>query len=163
MAAYLTLVEFKARTAMPASFIDVLETQQPGFVAQQLELESARLDARLRKRYAAPFASPVPIVVLAWLTDIVTLRCWIRRGFSPTDEEAAVYVSNATTSANEVKEAADSVEGLFDLPLRQDLTASGIAKGGPRSYSEQSPYVWRQQQRCTGRNEDRSGRGTTKR
>jgi len=53
----------------------------------------------------------------------------------------------------ELKEAADSKDGLFDLPLRADTTATGVSKGGPRGYSEASPYTNLDRQRARRRNE----------
>jgi hypothetical protein len=54
-----------------------------------------------------------------------------------------------------LKEAADAKDGLIDLPLRADTTASGISRGGPLAYTETSPYAWTDVQAETGRSEDR--------
>jgi hypothetical protein len=155
MAAYLSLAQFKARSKMPSVFIDQIEASEPGWTDLQLEMESGRLDARLRKRYAAPFGGQHALVIDVWLVAIVTMSAWLRRGFSPTDLEAQVYVDDLKTALDEIKEAANSETGLFDLPLNTDATsASAISKGGPRSCSQVSPYVWRQEQAARGKWED---------
>jgi hypothetical protein len=160
MAAYLTLVEFKNLSVMPSGFVDEIEAVSPGWTLTQLTLESARIDARLSKRYAVPFDLPAPICVQGWLAKIVTESAYRKRGYDPTDAQGRMYVADRDTAIAEIKEAADAIDGLFDLPLRADLTASGISKGGPRAYSEQSPYVFTDAQRRVGVNEDSNGGGT---
>lgn len=158
--AYLDLAGFKGLSLMPGEFIDDLEAAQPGWVANQLLSWSAHIDAKLRKRYAAPFLLPYPIAVQGWLARIVTLRVAMRRGVSPNDEQFLDYKADAETAKAEVDAAGESVETGYDLPLREDTTATGIAKGGTRGYSEASPYVWANRQACDGRNEDENGSGT---
>jgi len=158
--AYLTLAEFKARSLMPQSDVEALETAASGWVDGQLEYYSRAIDARLRKRYSAPFAAPVPEAVREWLTRIVTVRCFLRRGVDPADPQFAAIADDATEARAEIKEAADSVEGLFDLPILDTADASGVSKGGPLSYTEASPYVWTDKQVDTGRDEDSNGEGT---
>lgn len=158
--AYLTVDQFKNLSVMPAEYIDALEQVAPGWVQSQLEYWSAWINSRLRKRYDAPFAEPYPEAVTGWLARIVTVRCWLRRGVDPQDEQFREVKDDATAAQAEIQEAADAVEGLFDLPLRANTTASGISKGFPRGYSEQSPYVWTDEQGRVGRDEDRAGRGT---
>lgn len=160
MASYLTLAGFKAASVMPDEDIDALDARYPSFFDEQLENESAWIDARLRKRYGAPFASPYPKAVVRWLAAIVTERAYKKRGVDPNDQQAADLVQDAKDAKTEVLEAANSVEGLFDLPERADTTTSGISKGGPLSYSEQSPYVWKDVQANVARDEDRNGSGT---
>jgi phage gp36-like protein len=161
MPAYLTAAEFKLLTPMPASDVDALESAAPGWLAAQLEQSSADIDARLRKRYAVPFGSPAPHAVRGWLARIVTRRAYLRRGVDPTDPQFAEIVKDAEQAVLEIAEAANGETGLFDLPLRADTTATGITKGGPLGYSEQSPYVAFDRQGEIGRSEDAAGRGTS--
>jgi hypothetical protein len=158
--AYLSLSEFKLRTTLPAEYVDAIETAQAGWIAAQLESWSKWIDARLRKRYAAPFSDPYPEAVLSWLGRIVTLRCMLRRGVDATDAQFIEIKADADAAVLEVKEAADSETGLFDLPLLSVSDTSAIVKGGPFCYSEQSPYVAFDAQRETGRDEDRFRGGT---
>ena len=160
MASYLTTAEFKTRTLIPGEFVDAIEAVDAGWTLIQLEEASAWIDSRLRKRYAAPFSSPYPVQVLSWLARVVTVRCLLKGGVAATDEQYLSIQQDAADAKAEITEAATSDAGLFDLPLRSDTTATGIAKGGPLSYSEQSPYVWASMQRRTGREEDSNGRGT---
>jgi hypothetical protein len=143
----LDLEEFKARTVMPAEDVDDLERSYDGFIARRLVIATSRIYTRLRKRYAVPFATPVPEIVLGWIVAIVTVEAYQKRGWNPSDEQSQQILEAATTALAEVKEAADSNEGLFDLPLRQDTTAEGISKGGPFFYSESSPFDWLDVQR----------------
>lgn len=159
MTAYLTLAEFKLRTTMPPEFVDAIESRQSGWTASQLEQASRWLDSRLRKRYAAPFATPTE-QVKAWVTRLVTVRCFVRRGVDPTDPQFDLVREEATKAELEIKEAADGNVGLFDLPLLDGSSSSGISRGGPLVYSEASPYVFADVQVDAGRNEDSWRRGT---
>lgn len=160
MSAYLNLESFKSLSVMPTEGLDRIEVITPGWVDAQLEYWSAQIDARLAKRYATPFASPYPIAVLGWLSRIVTIRCYLKRGVDPNDLQFAEIKADADAAWTEIKEAADSNTGLFDLPLRADTTTSGIAKGGTYSYTEASPYVWTDAQGDQGRSEDTNRGGT---
>lgn len=158
--AYLTLDGFTLRSMMPPEDITALELQAPGWILAQLESVSRLdVDARLRKRYAAPFSAPYPEAITTWLARIVTERCYVRRGVDPQDKMFGAIRDDAATARAEIKEAADSSAGLFDLPLRDSEKTTGIV-GGPRSYSEASPYVFSDIQSSRGRNEDQNGNGT---
>ena len=158
--AYLTTSEFKTRSLIPSGYVDDIESVDSGWTLIQLEEASAWIDSRLRKRYAAPFTSPCPVAVLSWLTKLVTVRCYLKRGVEATDEQFVSIQQDAMDAKAEIKEAADSNVGLFDLPLRSDTTATGIDRSGPFSYSEQSPYVGFSRQARTGRTEDGNGSGS---
>jgi phage gp36-like protein len=160
MTAYLAIADFKLTTDMPSAFVDEIEVSEPGWVDKALDMGSAYIDSRLAKRYAAPFEAPYPIAVIRWLTDLVTLRCWRKRGVVATDEQMIDYRAAADAAMRELTEAANSDTGLFDLPQRADVDTSGITRGFPRSYSEQSPYVWYDVQAEVGRDEDVAGEGT---
>lgn len=160
MSGYLDLAAFKVRTLAPQGFVEELETLAPGWVAGQLEHYSRVIDARLRKRYAVPFADPAPETVKEWLARLVTLRVYLRRGVDPTDEQFDAIRQDARDVLEELKEAADAETGLFDLPLVDSADGSAISKGGPLGYSEASPYVWADVQVSAGRDEDRAGEGS---
>lgn len=157
---YLTLTEFKDRTTMPASYVDALDMLRPGWVEAQIATVSSWLDARLSKRYAVPFADPCPELVKKWTTDLVTMRCWSRRGYDPTTDDMQEVLTELKLTRDEITEAANSDTGLFELPLRGNTTAEGVSKGAPLAYSEQSPYVWTNKQGGAGRDEDVDGDGT---
>lgn len=161
MASYLTLAQYKALAVIPAEFITAIESITPGWTLAQLTSESAWINSRLSKRYAVPFADPCPEVVQRWLHRIVTVSAYLKRGFDPTDRQGAMYVSQRDEALEEIKEAANAETGLFDLPLRADTTASGISKGFPMGYSEQSPYAFADSQARVGRQEDDNGNGGT--
>lgn len=162
--AYLSVADFRIRTVMPAEYVDRLEEIAPGFVAAQLESASRLdIDAQLRKRYAAPFdEASAPEAVKTWLARLVTVPCWDRRGVDPRDQGFERAEQEAERARKQIAEAADSVDGLYDLPLRDGDPSkeSGISKGGPRSYTEASPYAWTDEQGRTGRGEDANRGGT---
>lgn len=156
--AYLTETEFRLLTMLP---VNVLDEVPAGWVTEQLSKVSSRMDARFAKRYAAPFVVPYPTVVQEWLAHIVSWRCYLKRGVNSLDADAAEYKAQHDQALKEIEEAANAQSGLFELPLRQDLpSGSGVSRGMPRVYSEQSPYAWSDQQRGTGVNEDLQGGGT---
>lgn len=133
---------------MPAEDARALDAKYPGFFDAQIAIAQSWIEARLRKRYAVPFASPMPEAFLGWIVALVTLAAYLRRGWNPKAEDNALVSDAATSARTEVKEAADSKDGLFDLPLRADAPdTSAISKGGPLGYSEQSPYTWTDLQR----------------
>ena len=158
--AYLDLAGFRGLTVAPSNVVDDIEAASAGWIDVQLAYWSKWIDARLLKRYQAPFASPYPVAVQGWLSRIVTLRCYLRRGVDPTDPQFAEIKGDAEKAEAEIKEAADAKEGLFELPLRADVDANGVTRGGPMAYSETSPYVWTDRQRSVATDEDRNKRGT---
>ena len=108
--------------------------------------------------YAA--APPVPETVLGWIVALVTVDLYRKRGVNPQDPQIDLLVKEAERAFAEIKEAADSKEGLFDLPASEDVD-SAVTTGGPMGYSEQSPYVWADRELHAARNEDDQGRGTS--
>lgn len=160
MAGYLTIAEFKMRTIMPSQQIDRLESLHPGWLDAQLEASSRYVDMYLAKRYAVPFSAPYPEAVRSWVARMVTARAYLHHGIPASDAQQALVASDADKAETEVKEAADGNLGLIDLPKSDLAQGSGVTLGGPRVYSESSPYVAGDVQRSTGRYEDRSRRGT---
>lgn len=149
-----TVEDFRTRTVMPSGDVDELEARDPGFLAARLVRELSWIHSVLKKRYAVPFAEPIPEIVLGWLTDLVTHAAYQRRGYNPGSAQDGEFKEAAERARAEIKEAADSDKGLFDLPLREDgPSASGISKGGPLGYAEQSPYTWTDRQAEVARGE----------
>jgi len=154
MSGYLDLTQFRDLTIASQAIVDRVEAQHPGWILRQATFHSDRFDSRLRKRYAVPFTAPVPPTVQGWLCAVMTPLVLLKAGMAAEDEIFAAAERLANTAEEQLKEAADAEKGLFDLPLRADTAASGIVHGAPLSYSEASPYVWRDHQRETGREED---------
>lgn len=157
---YLTVPEFRVLTIMPSADVDDLDVRAPGFLAAHIELASADVEARLRKRYAVPFTAPYPVKVRAWVSRLVTREAYLRRGIDPTDSQWSTINDAAERVLTEILEAANSETGLFDLPLRADTSASGISAPKPLGYSESSPYVWTDRQSSAARDEDANGEGS---
>lgn len=153
---YMSVAEFRVRTLMPQAAVDQLESREPDFLQTTLNDRSDWINARLRKQYAVPFAAPYPPVVLGWLSSLVTPLAYGKLGWQPSSEsDKASILDPATEAKAEIKEAADSKDGLFDLPLRADTTVSGVSRGGPLGYSETSPYAAFDIQRVDASGEDR--------
>lgn len=151
--AYLTLATYKNLTVLASVYLDEVEVAHPGWILEQLTYWSAVIDARLRKRYAAPFTAPnIPVAVTGWLARLVDIRVLLKRGVDATDAQFTEVSRSATDAMAEMKEAADSVEGLYDLPLASGATA--IRAQRPRHYSEASPYKWSREQRCRAWEDD---------
>jgi hypothetical protein len=138
--------EFKARTVMPDADVDAVQASHAGFIALRLASTEARMNSLLTKRYAVPFAAPVPEVFNDWLVLIVTPEVYDARGWNPSDLQSQRIIEKAAQAWAEIERAANSDTGLFELPLRQNSDASGVVKGGPFSSSEASPYDWTDRQ-----------------
>jgi len=152
---YLTLVEFKEATIAPAVDVDGLEAKRPGYLLRRLTATSGWINAHLRKRYACPFAAPVPDTVTNWLQQIVTFELYLARGVDPADQSIEHIKEAHDTAKKEVADAAGAEDNRWDLPLREDADGTAITKGGPLAYTETSPYVAFDLQREIGRGEDR--------
>ena len=140
---YLDINGFKLATIAPSEYVDFVETLTPGWTANRLLVNSGWLDSRLRKRYAAPFAAPYPDSVLDWLQRITTHQLYLKRGIDPNDAQMVDVRQASLDAAAEVKEAADAVGGLFDLPLAEGASDSdGITKAATLAYTEATPYAW---------------------
>ncbi len=138
---YTDLVHIKANGALTPVAVDQL-VADVGPLDPIIAGRSAYISSRLFKRYAVPFADPVPEAVRQWACDLVLERALMRRGTNPDSDLLEAVTRAADTARAELKEAADSETGLFDIPLRTSPTVSGVVYGTPLSYSEASPYEW---------------------
>jgi hypothetical protein len=140
-----TIAVYKDLTVLPSEYLDDVETRYAGWIDSQLTFWSGVIDSRLRKRYTVPFVDPVPAAVQLWLARLVDVRVQLKRGVDATDGEYQDVSKSASDAMSELKEAADSNTGLYDLPL-----ASGeslIVRATPMSSSQADPYQWSRIQR----------------
>lgn len=146
--AYLTFAQWRSRSIMPPDESDdLLSNWGPEYFDGKLAEHTSWINARLRKRYATPFSDPVPEIVLSWLERLVTFDVYLRRGFNPSSQQDEEIKNRMVDAKAEIKEAADSNEGLYDLPLREDSSATGISKGGPWAEYDNTPYGFLDAQR----------------
>lgn len=165
---YLTLDKFIAATVMPDEFVLEVENRYPGWIEGQLALWSRWIEARLRKLYETPFAAhdvvPIeeatPPQIQLWLSQIVAVEAWLKRGVDLNDAQFEKISERGDTARAEILEAANSVNNWFDLPLKTDADGSAITHSTPNVYSERSPYVAFDAQQEIGENEDLNGSGT---
>lgn len=100
-------------------------------------------------------ATPVPRIVLMWLATMVAYDCYDKRGADPQEPTFARRLKEYERAEEQLKEAADSKDGLYDLPAT-DGGDTAVVTGGPLGTSEQSPYTWQKRQACAGSAEDRN-------
>lgn len=162
MAAYATQNEIELFGSMPAEDIAALETLYPGIVAATSTYVSALFDAKLAKRYGAPFNTPYPFALVYNVARVVAYRLWLKRGYNPNGQLDVQIKADADEALAWLAEAANSATGLVELPITNGALngASAITQGAPLAYTEASPYVWTDKQRETGRAEDGAFDGT---
>lgn len=148
--AYLDITGYTNLSVLPASYIAAVS---PDKLTAQLDYWSAIIDARLTKRYTTPFATPVSHVVRGWLARLMDPVIHRIAGVDATDAQYSDTVESAREAMAEIKEAADAKDGLYDLPLRSDTTATGITRVPTLAYSELSPYTAGHVQRRDSRGE----------
>jgi hypothetical protein len=107
--------------------------------------------------YTAP--TPVPEVILGWLTAVLNRDVMRKRGANPNDPQIQLVIDDATTALAELEKAANSRDGLYDLPI-VDGQDSAVTTAGPLWYTEASPYAGADVLEQQGRCEDANGVGT---
>jgi phage gp36-like protein len=142
MPAYVDIDFVKMVGSMPAADVDLIESAYPGTFAQLALSVSRIFDARLAKRYATPFASPYPEALRMHVANVVVWHLWRKRGFNPSSEQDALVTAEKEAAEAWLKEAADSKDGLVELPLRENATTSGVIAAFPLGSSDASPYTW---------------------
>lgn len=136
------VIDFRVRTAMPDEDVDLVWRDRSGFLEASVKGAYADINARLRKRYPTLTATNRPEAVVRWMTRIVTPEAYRARGINPNDDQTKVFDADRAQAYLEIKEAADSQDGLYDLPVADASDVSAITKGMPLSYSEGSAYDW---------------------
>lgn len=157
MASYLTVAQWRLRTTMPAGSVDVLEAERPGYLQAALDDRAQEFHEILNRRYDVPFdMSSPPRTLLRWITHAVTFDAYNALGYDASALQDKTIEERAEAALTQAREAANSVTGLYELPLRASTeNVTGITKGGPFSYSEPGPYDWLDEQREATRGRSR--------
>ena len=144
--------DFTTASVMPPADVSLVESARPGYILARLTYWTARIMARLRKRYPAGFQQPFPETLQGWVIAIVTPEAYEARGWNPSDAQSQDIIKAAADAWAEVKEAADGDAGLFDLPVSATNDITAITDPAPLAYTETDPYTWQQRQREAYRN-----------
>jgi hypothetical protein len=140
---YVDVPTFRAKTILAAELVIAIDGANPNFLLGCLTDWSAWLDAQLRKRYAVPFVAPIPLIVPRWVVRLAGPDVYRKRYIDPqTDQLLDALTTDRTDAKTEIQQAADAVDGLFDLPLLDTATASAVTQGLPLSSADQNPYDW---------------------
>jgi hypothetical protein len=123
-----------------------LEAKRPGHLMALAEALSAGVDSRLKKNFGVPFVKPYPLKVKMWVADLLTPRAFRSLGIRPTDEQQQDITDAAKLANDEIKEAADAKDNLFELPSFQGGAASLQENDATLCYSEQSPFTSKHRQ-----------------
>jgi hypothetical protein len=102
-------------------------------------------------------ATPIPETFLEWIVAGVSVDVLRKRGVNAQDpqiEQVYERYKEVWGETGEIAQAANSKDGLFDLPDNDADNATNISSAGPISYSETSPYVGADYQEQVGRCED---------
>jgi hypothetical protein len=98
--------------------------------------------------------TPVPEVILSWLTRVVACDVWMKVGANPQDPGIVMYQEEKLRCLKRLEDAANGKDGLLDIPQNED-SDSAVTTGGVMSSSQASPYVWTDIEERAARNEDR--------
>lgn len=101
----------------------------------------------------------VPEVLLRWLSIMVYWEIRGLLGFKPNDPTAVKLEAAHERCEGFLREVADGVAGLFDIPTSADGD-SARTTARVNGYSEQSPYTSMSRQGIQGSTEDNSGVGS---
>lgn len=140
-----TIAEFTDRSPFGEDYAERLEQTRPGLLMKLAASVSAEIDVRIGKRYVRPIPNP-PEIVKLWAADLLTPRAYEALGVRPTDEQQQSISDRAKFVYECLKEAADAVQGMFDLPLSDTDGSSGIVDPVTLAYSEASPFTAKHRQ-----------------
>lgn len=146
MVAYIDIGYVRENGILDPVDIDAFEALYPGRIDKLCATWSRMADSVLAKRYATPFALPVPEALKLAVCRLVTVQIAKQRGPVP-GADWSLFEKEEAAANTYLRETADAEKGLVELPLRELVAdAEGVSKGGPYGYSESDPYEWMDRQ-----------------
>lgn len=120
--AYVSEADFRKSTRLAVAVVNSIDTERPDFIDVALSERSAELNARLRKRYNVPLTmAEVPTMVRRWVIVLVSYDVLTASGFPANGSEEPI-VAEYQLALEQIKETADTENGLYELPLYADET-----------------------------------------
>ncbi len=137
--------------SVPSSVLTEFATANPGRLEAMAVAISRLMDSYLFKRYATPFADPVPEVVKFHGTQIMSHQLRIIIGFDPGSAQDEQIVKARDAAFAWLEQAANSRDGLVELPLREPAAGkgdtSGVSRRRARAFSYTKPMDWHRGQK----------------
>jgi phage gp36-like protein len=151
MAGYFDVSYLGMMGSIPASVLAEFEAANPGRVAAMIVAISRLMDSYLFKRYATPFVAPVPEAVKFHGTQILSHQLRVIIGFDPGSAQDEQIVDARKAAFAWLEQAANSRDGLVELPLREPdpgkADAAGVSRHKARAFSYRSAIDWHREQK----------------
>lgn len=151
MAGYFDVDYLGMMGSVPGAVLTDFETSNPGRLAAMTVAISRLMDSYLFKRYATPFADPVPEVVKFHGTQIMSHQLRVIIGFDPGSAQDDQIVKARDAAFAWLEQAANSRDGLVELPLREPdpgkADATGVSRHKARAFSYRSAIDWHREQK----------------
>ena len=164
----LTESEFRQLSLIPREWVDDIaakyppEAGQKTWLLQQLELQASEVLAQLDTRYnTSRLASPYPMIIKKWISALVAADLVLLLWFQSNSSDVERYESRAQLARDQIKDAVNSKEGMWQLPLKEGDSTSKAQRSAVRYSSTTSPFLDMRVQRDRGKQEDNSGSPTT--
>lgn len=148
---YWDVAYLKIMGSVPAAVLDEFESANEGRLLEIAAAISRLMDSYLFKRYATPFATPVPEVVKFHGTQIMSHQLRLIIGFDPGSQQDAEIVKARDAAFAWLEMAANARDGLVELPLREPdpgkKDVAGVARRKARGFSFRSAMGWHRAQK----------------
>lgn len=151
MTGYFDVDYLRMMGSVPGAVLDEFEEANPGRLAKMIVAISRLIDSYLFKRYATPFAEPVPEVVKFHATQILSHQLRVIIGFDPGSRQDEQIVDARNAAFAWLESAANARDGLVELPLREpapgERDVGGVARRKARAFSYRRPIDWHRAQK----------------
>lgn len=142
---YLTYEQLADYSELP---IEYLAEAGPDFCTAQIAIAESRIRDQLSKRYNMDAIVSANDTLKGWIAALVSVKVLTRRGIDPTDILWKTIQDAATIANDEIKQAAQSDTGRFDLPR-----ATAVRKSVIVGSSDHDPHAWIRRQAIKTRDE----------